>query len=368
MRLPQNPGQTQNPVRPECFYPQGPPEADLNANIRTAADRRKSMEQSLFYPGADATTIAMNHILWFRDQVKKGHSSYRTTNREERDAFGAELPLSTPSGGSSYVKSKFSELLFIEGSDPFDYSGGCELDGMPTSCSNFNRMVEAGAVRTEDPFPYYRQADPDQNRDDVTRHGTRWVPITHPVQDFGMGIHLIYERSPFRDNDRFSGGWVIYAPQNREEERFTAAVNELKKRLEADKGKNPCAEFFGGLKNAEKKLKQMIEHHVFGPTGIEGAAAVTRGSSTIIDQFGDFMDNSGSRDIRVTPQQNYITLDNVAAAAFALAHELGHRAKKLREDSPDVVGKEGAKIASWMNSGDIRTACFAEAKVMDPKK
>ena len=61
----------QNRIRPDCFYPQPAPEADLNANIRTAEERRKFMEQSLFLTG-DATRIAMNHYLWFRDQVKKG--------------------------------------------------------------------------------------------------------------------------------------------------------------------------------------------------------------------------------------------------------------------------------------------------------
>ncbi len=55
------------------------------------------MEQSLFYPGADATTIAMDHILWFRDQVKKGgpwdynHSKLRTSEEIKSsiyDSFG----------------------------------------------------------------------------------------------------------------------------------------------------------------------------------------------------------------------------------------------------------------------------------------
>lgn len=75
-----------------------------------------------------------------------GHSSYRTTNREERDAMGAELPLSTPYGGSSYVTSKFGELLFIDGSDPFDLRSGMEIDGMPVSASEFARRTEDGSV------------------------------------------------------------------------------------------------------------------------------------------------------------------------------------------------------------------------------
>jgi len=75
-----------------------------------------------------------------------GHSSDRTTNRQERDAFGGELPLSTPYGGSSYMTTKFGELLFIDGSDPFDYSSGQEVDGMPVSESQLAHMMDTGSV------------------------------------------------------------------------------------------------------------------------------------------------------------------------------------------------------------------------------
>jgi hypothetical protein len=68
-----------------------------NAHVRTAEQRRKSMEQSLFFAGANGETIAMNHILWFRDQVKKGgpwdynHSKMRTPEEIKSsmyDSFG----------------------------------------------------------------------------------------------------------------------------------------------------------------------------------------------------------------------------------------------------------------------------------------
>ncbi|HEU4767496.1 MAG TPA: hypothetical protein VFS77_08970, partial [Pyrinomonadaceae bacterium] len=74
-----------------------------------------------------------------------GHSSYRTTNREERDPLGAETPLSNPYA-QSYVDWKFAEPLFIEGGDPFDYSGGLMLDGMPVSASEFARRANAGGL------------------------------------------------------------------------------------------------------------------------------------------------------------------------------------------------------------------------------
>jgi YD repeat-containing protein len=108
-----------------------------------------------------------------------GYSSYRVTNREERDPFGAQLPLSTPYGQTSYVTSKFGELLFIEGSDPFDFSGGCELDGMPTSCSNFNRMMDAGAV----------------DQESLVNNGHGLQTLRDHVQPLGLGLYSTYRYS-----------------------------------------------------------------------------------------------------------------------------------------------------------------------------
>ena len=71
-----------------------------------------------------------------------GHSSYRTTNREEHDSFGAEIPTSNPYAyAQGYVDMKFGEPLFIEGSDPFDYRTGRTIDGLPVSEAEFQRRV-----------------------------------------------------------------------------------------------------------------------------------------------------------------------------------------------------------------------------------
>jgi YD repeat-containing protein len=79
-----------------------------------------------------------------------GHSSYRTTAREERDPRGAEMPLSNPYGGpQSYLDWKFSQPLFIEGGDPFDYSSGREIDGLPVSEAEFQRRLANGSVVSE---------------------------------------------------------------------------------------------------------------------------------------------------------------------------------------------------------------------------
>jgi len=74
------------------------------------------------------------------------------------------------------------------------------------------------------------------------------------------------------------------------------------------------------------------------------------------------MSTSGSEIIQVgfnlrDQKGFYITLNNVQAAAFVLAHEIGHRAGKLRSDGNDPFG-----FLSIMNNGDVQKACFGDVK------
>ncbi|HEU4837636.1 MAG TPA: hypothetical protein VFS90_24615, partial [Pyrinomonadaceae bacterium] len=79
-----------------------------------------------------------------------GHSSYRATNREERDSFAAEIPISNPYPSTQhYVDYRFGEPLYIEGGDPFDYSTGREIDGIPVSEAEFQRRVGNGSINLE---------------------------------------------------------------------------------------------------------------------------------------------------------------------------------------------------------------------------
>ena len=67
--------------------------------------------------------------------------------REERDPSGAELPLENPYGyAESYVDWKSSQPLFIEGGDPFDYSSGRTIDGLPVSEAEFQRRTGSGSA------------------------------------------------------------------------------------------------------------------------------------------------------------------------------------------------------------------------------
>ncbi|HEU4507508.1 MAG TPA: hypothetical protein VFR78_04665, partial [Pyrinomonadaceae bacterium] len=76
-----------------------------------------------------------------------GYSSSRLTRRQERDPRGAELPLANPYGdGMTYVGMKFAQPLFIEGGDPFDYSTGRTIDGLPVSETEFQRRIGNGSA------------------------------------------------------------------------------------------------------------------------------------------------------------------------------------------------------------------------------
>ena len=132
-----------------------------------------------------------------------GHSSYRTTAREERDPRGAETPLSNPYGqAGSYVDWRFSQPLFIEGGDPFDYTSGREIDGLPVTEAEFQRRLASGSVQTEYPGRYAYPGRPE--------------PIKKPIIDHGLGMYEIFIPSLLRDDKRPPGGWVLFVVQPQE--------------------------------------------------------------------------------------------------------------------------------------------------------
>jgi YD repeat-containing protein len=70
-------------------------------------------------------------------------SSARYATRQEMDPVGAEVGTSDPyvsSPSPSYASIKGSEPLFIDGSDPFDYSSSVTIDGLPATQSQLNHI------------------------------------------------------------------------------------------------------------------------------------------------------------------------------------------------------------------------------------
>jgi RHS repeat-associated protein len=147
-----------------------------------------------------------------------------------------------------------------------------------------------------------------------------------------------------------------------EDKRLRDAKDELLRRLEANKGDNPCAKLFGGLKEAKKKLKETQFKRA--ATVNPAAFAETQGKTVTLNPNNGFYDTSGLQTLtvgllgsggRFIPLQ--ITLNNTQFAAFVLLHELGHRTGTLRPDGNDPFG-----FISIFNSGDVQRACFPEAK------
>jgi len=139
--------------------------------------------------------------------------------------------------------------------------------------------------------------------------------------------------------------------------RFNEAYNELWKRLHANNGDNPCAALFGGIKKAEDALKSST--YTFTATK-SGDPAETKDKRIDIHPNGLFMSKNDAAKFDVganlrARQAYYVVLSNVDAAAFILAHEIGHRTRTLEPD-----GHDQSNYISALNNGRVRDACFTD--------
>ena len=139
--------------------------------------------------------------------------------------------------------------------------------------------------------------------------------------------------------------------------RFNEGYNEFWKRLYVNDGNNPCADLFGGLKKAEDALKSST--YSFTKTR-SGSPAETDGNRIDIHPNGLFMSKNDAAKFDVganlpARQVYYVTLSNVEAAAFILAHEIGHRTRTLEPD-----GHDQSDFISALNNGKVRDACFSD--------
>jgi hypothetical protein len=160
----------------------------------------------------------------------------------------------------------------------------------------------------------------------------------------------------FEGKDNFAWDF-FYFNTPEQNNRLNAALAEVKRRLNQNNGKNPCAEFFGGLDKASKALDETKFR--FGKVSLDRAAQ-TIGNTVKINPTGEITDKSGSVSLPVgftlgpNPTVSSITLGNVEAAAFLLLHELGHRTKRYGSNDND------AGPAGVLNNGLIQEACFNE--------
>ncbi|HSE19791.1 MAG TPA: hypothetical protein VLB46_22210, partial [Pyrinomonadaceae bacterium] len=194
----------------------------------------------------------------------------------------------------------------------------------------------------------------------VIKRGSRYG---QDAADFLNGLDLALAA-----NLLIPAGQEMPAPQNQaanatpeQQQRFQEGYNEFLGRLRANKGKNSCAEFFGGLKKAEEWLSRKKTNFTFGRTR-PTAIAETLGNTVTINPTGPFMTTRGFVNVELNARRDFIQLTNVEFAAFTLAHEIGHRSGKLKADGHDPLG-----ALSVLNNGVIREACFTEiTPVMGP--
>ena len=153
---------------------------------------------------------------------------------------------------------------------------------------------------------------------------------------------------------------------------FNDAFNDLWTRLHANGGNNPCAEAFGGIKKAEEALRKT--NFSIDATLRSDVNAQTDGSKILLNPSSDraLMTAPGSSYtfylVKVigtgkTPEGHNVTrfatssltLSNVTAGSFVLAHELGHRRKIYgpRQNDADFV-------SAGINNARIWEACFKE--------
>jgi len=67
------------------------------------------------------------------------NASNRYVIRQERDVANGTIPLEKPASQYNYVTVNFGSPMFIEGTDPYNFSGGHEIDGMPVDDATWNR-------------------------------------------------------------------------------------------------------------------------------------------------------------------------------------------------------------------------------------
>jgi uncharacterized protein RhaS with RHS repeats len=158
-------------------------------------------------------------------------------------------------------------------------------------------------------------------------------------------------------------------PQN---ERLAAARAELERRLGANHGENPCAKAFGGFQKALKALNetnftfdstldanaQTIGTHVIINSGPNQAFMQPPGSTYSFDlaTASKLRNRPGGGQIRDVSFSS-LPLRGVTAAAFLLAHELGHRRHIYGDNYHD-----GTIVDNAINNMKIWKACFSEAK------
>jgi len=178
-----------------------------------AGDARIAEDYELYEGGA--RYIAWKHSNPVTGTLLKSDNSGSVYDRAELDPFGAEVGNADPYYGdelASYFEIKGNDPLYIDGGDPFDLSGGCELDGLPISCSQLLRKIEVGAVQAQGPTGI---------AGDVIHLGGGLI-----YGRYGTGSHLDDEGDRVIDYGYFSS-WIVQPQQPQQPSSCETFVDNL---------------------------------------------------------------------------------------------------------------------------------------------
>ena len=98
---------------------------------------------------ANESWVSWNHVNPGSNSFVETYSD-TSIRLEERDPDGAEMgtddPLANVVEPPTYENLKGEEPLYIEGGDPYNYSGSLTIDGLPVSQAEFNRRMQNGSA------------------------------------------------------------------------------------------------------------------------------------------------------------------------------------------------------------------------------
>ena len=98
---------------------------------------------------ANESWVSWNHVNPGSNSFVETYSD-TSIRVEERDPDGAEMgtedPLANVVEPPTYENLKGEEPLYIEGGDPYNYSGSLTIDGLPVSQAEFNRRMQNGSA------------------------------------------------------------------------------------------------------------------------------------------------------------------------------------------------------------------------------
>jgi YD repeat-containing protein len=247
----------------------------------------------------------------------------RSVTRTEMDPLGADVGTSNPYSWynePSYSEMLGSDALYFERANPFDFGGGCILDGMPVPCSELRDHMEAGAVTNG-----FRGVRTSQNIGTPENPSkTKPVPNLQPIKSHGLGLFEFLLEPEFEDA---SGRHVIGAfnPQSSQTKIAACTFNinisgisgqdlidaqtEIG-RIFRSGGVSLDVTFNGGINNNPASNST----NLFVVQAFTGEAA-----KAIVAQHGSV---SNSRILGVTPLLNsnnsYVNQANIRAAATGL--------------------------------------------------